>query len=485
MLSETPGQRDTLRVASLPGAGQRRRWYALAVLAGSHLLIVLDATVVNVALTDIRTDLGFAPAALQWVITAYVLTFGGLLLLGGRLADRFGRRRVFVAGVVAFGLGSLLAGLADSPGMLVGGRALQGAAAALLAPACLSLLMAVFPEGPARHRALAVYAGVAASGMTIGLILGGVMTQSLSWRWVFWINVPLAVGAVLCARAILPESRAERPEPFDVAGALLATFGLAGLIYGLTRVADPQPGALASVPVLAVSAALLVAFARLQAVRPHALLPTSLLGNPTVLGANLVGLILGAAIYSLFYFVSLFLGGVFGYGPVMVGLAFLPMTIAIAIASATAGKVLGRTGPRPLLIISAVLVVAGLVNLARLTPDSGYLPDLLPTFLLAGAGLGLAFVALTAAAVGAAPARDSGVAAAVFNSGQQIGGALGLAILTAVTTMRSRTSPDAPASTTEVITQGWSLGFLVSAGLMLLGLLIILMMIKKTDPGAQ
>ena len=469
-----PGPPATDEAAAAP-----RRWFALAVLAGSQLLIVLDATIVNVALTDIRADLDLAVADLQWVVTAYVLTFGGFLLLGGRLADRVGRRLMFIAGVAVFGLASLVAGLAESVAVLVAGRAVQGMAAAVMAPASLSLLMTVFPPGRDRHRALAVWGGVSASGTALGLILGGVLTQILSWEWVFWVNVPIAVLAALCAWFVLPTDHVEQGQRFDLTGALLATAGLTALVYGLVETAEGGPASSSDLPALAAAPLLLLVFARLQAIRAHALIPARLLRNQTVLGGNLVGLILGAAIYALFYFLSLFMGDTLGYGPVETGLAFLPMTLAIAGGSALAGRLLGRTGARALLIASAVLVTMALASLSRIAPDSTYPAILLPGLLLAGLGLGLAFVALTAAAVGSAPTVDSGIAAALFNAAQQVGGALGLAVLTAASTARTRSlAPPTGALTPQAITQGWSLGFLLAAAIMLVGLVIIMTMIR-------
>lgn len=455
---------------------------ALAVLTGSQLLIVLDATIVNVALTAIRNDLGLATADLQWVITAYVLAFGGFLLLGGRLGDRFGRRRMFIAGTTGFGLGSLLCAMAWSVPALLAGRTLQGLAAAIMAPAALSLLMTVFPPGRDRDRALAVWGGVSAGGTALGLILGGLLTQTLSWEWVFWVNVPITAIAVACAATVLPESPVGHAARFDVAGAVLATAGLGCLGYGLVQVAE---AGWTSVPALVAAVALLLAFARLQAIRPHALIPERLIRNRNVLGGNIVGLVLGAAIYALFYFMSIFVGTTLGYGPIATGTAFLPMTIAIAVASAAAGRLLGRTGPFPLLVTSALLTTVALASLSLITPDSTYLGRLLPAFVLAGLGLGLAFVALTAAAVGSAPAKDSGVAAALFNAGQQIGGAMGLAVLTAVSTAHTRRLvPDGGAVTPEAITQGWSVGFLVAAGIMLGSLLVIVTMIRRPSPSS-
>ncbi|MFE7203372.1 MFS transporter [Pseudonocardia alni] len=461
-----------------------RRWFALAVLAGSQLLIVLDATIVNVALTDMQDDLDLAPTALHWVVTGYVLAFGGFLLLGGRLADRVGRRRMFIVGATVFGTGSLLAGLAETAVVLFGGRVMQGLAAAVLAPAALALLMTVFPPGRDRNLASGVWGGVSASGTAVGLILGGILTEALSWEWVFWVNVPIAAIAVAGAGVVLPDSPPQRTERFDLAGGVLATAGLAGLVYGLVQAAESGWTSVPALLVLVLSVLALLAFARMQAVRPHALVPLPLIRNPTVLGGNIVGLILGAAIYALFYFLSLFMGDTLGYGPVAVGLAFLPMTAAIAVASTAAGKLLARTGARSLLVAATLLVTIALASLARIAPDSTYLSTLLPAFVLAGSGLGLAFVALTTAAVGSAAPQDSGVAAALFNAGQQIGGAIGLAVLTAVSTARTATlTPDAVAPSPSAITQGWSLGFLVSAGIMSAGLLITLVMIKERSPG--
>jgi EmrB/QacA subfamily drug resistance transporter len=455
----------------------------LAVLAGSQLLIVLDATIVNVALSAIRADLSLTDAELQWVVTGYLLAFGGFLLLGGRLADRFGARRLFVGSSILFGTASLLAGFAGSAAVLFASRAVQGLAAAALAPAALSLLMAVFPAGRDRDRALGVWGGVSASGTATGLIAGGVLTQALSWQWVFWVNVPIVALSVPVALAVLPESRTEQPERFDVAGALLATTGLLCLVYGLVRAADPDATSPPAPPVLVTAAVLLLGFARLQAVRPHALVPTRLLRRRGVSGGNLVGLALGAAIYALFYVLSIFLGRTLGYGAVTIGLAFLPMAGAIAVASALAGTLLARSGVRVLLVTSVLLIAVALANLTRIRPDSDYLTTLLPSLVLAGCGLGLAFVGLTTAAVGAAPRRDSGVAAALFTTGQQIGGALGLAVLTVVSTTRTRglTAPGSTVPDAEAITRGWSLGFGVSTGIMLAALPIVLAMIGPAD----
>lgn len=456
--------------------GPAARGAALAVLAASQLLVVLDATIVVVALPSIRDDLGLGPAALQWVVTAYLLTFGGFLLLGGRLADRVGRRRLFVAGAAAFGAGSAVAALAGTAPVLLAGRVLQGLGAAALAPASLSLLMVVFPPGRGRDRALAVWGAVSAGGTVIGLIAGGVLVELGSWPWVFWVTVPVAAAAAATARAVLPESREAHAAPFDVAGALLGTAGLAGLVLGLVQATES--GWAAALPVLVGAAALLLGFARLSATRVHALVPIRLLRDPTVLGGNLIGLLLGAAVHALFYFLSLFMAGPLGHGPLLTGLAFLPLTVAITLGSGVAGTAISRAGTRPLLVVSTVLITLALASLVRIGPDSTYLPTLLPAFLLAGLGIGIAFVGLTTAAVGSAPAADSGIAAAVFTTAQQVGGGCGLAVLTAVTAAhtRGRTPPGADA-TAEAVIRGWAVGFGVAATVMSAALLVTLTVI--------
>ncbi|WP_232667076.1 MFS transporter [Pseudonocardia sp. TRM90224] len=438
------------------------RQLALAVLSGSQLLIVLDATIVNVALTSISTDLDLDPGDLQWVLTGYLLTFGGFLLLGGRLADRIGRRRMYVAGATGFGIGSLVAGLAESAAPLLVGRSLQGLAAAMLAPAALSLLMTVFPPGPDRDRALAVWGGVSAAGTAIGLMLGGLLTQALSWEWVFWINVPITAAAALAAPRLLPAGRVPPSGRFDLAGAVLVTLGLVALVFALVRFADAGWTSITAWSAAAAALLMLTAFALLQVRRTDPLLPTTLLRNRVLVTGNALGFIVSVAIYGLFYLLSLFLGGMLGYGPIAIGLAFLPMALAIALGSAAAARLLPRAGHRVLLFTSFALVTAALASLARVAPDSTYAGVVLPGLLLAGLGLGVAFVALTDVAVGSTDPSDSGVAAALFNAVQQVGGAVGLAVISAVLTTAAATP-----------TAGWSAGFVVAAAVTAAGLALI------------
>lgn len=460
-------------------AGVDRRWLALAVLAGSELLIVLDATIVNVALSDIEADLGVGSADLQWVVTAYVLAFGGFLLLGGRLADRLGRRRMFIAAAGAFAVGSLLAGLAESMPALITGRALQGLAAAMLAPSALSLVMVVFAEGRQRDRALAIWGGVAASGTAVGLLLGGVLTQALSWHWVFWVNVPVAAAAALCARTVLPADTITHGKGFDLVGAVLGTGGVTALVYALVRSPEVGWAARPTLSMLLLAVGLLVAFGWLQHVRTDALVPTRVLRDRCVLGADLVGLACGAAVYALFYFLSLFLGGPLGYSPLQTGLAFLPLAVALAAAAQLAGTMLGRIAPRALILTGTLVIAAGLALLGGIDPDTSYPATLLPALVCVGLGMGLAFVALTSAAVGSVAEQDSGIASGLFTAAQQIGGALGLALLTAVSTARTHSlTGHGPNPSPHAVAAGWSLGFLVAAGVMVLAAVITATMIN-------
>ncbi|NKY34612.1 MFS transporter [Nocardia speluncae] len=448
---------------------RKRALWALAVLAGSQLLVVVDATIVNVALSAIRDDLGFSLQDLQWVITAYTLAFGGLLILGGRLADRFGHRRMFITGALVFAGASLVGGWAGTAELLVAARAVQGIGAAVMAPAALALLMRVFPAGRDRTMALGVWAGVTAGGTALGLILGGLLTQMLSWPWVFWINVPVAVAAAGLAIVVLPSGEGDRVGRIDVAGALTATVGLMALVYGLVRTTETGWASTGTLAALGAAFLLLAAFGLLQARRSDPLVPLRLLRNRTVLGADITGLIFGVAIYALFYFLSIFLATVLGYSPVTVGLAFLPMTVAIAIAARLAGGPLASVPGHRLAAAGSLLVAAGVGLLMRIGPDAGYLGTVLPGVVLAGLGLGFAFVPLTAAAVSAANPSDGGIASALFNAGQQLGGAIGLAVLTTASATRTAQLAGSGEPSAAAVTAGWSLGFGIAAVMALAG----------------
>jgi EmrB/QacA subfamily drug resistance transporter len=447
-----------------------RRGLALLVLAMSQLMIVLDVSVVNVALPDIAKELHVASANdLSWVVTGYTLTFGGFLLLGGKLADRLGRRRVFIAGAILFAVASLLGGLAGNLGLLVGARLLQGLGGALMAPSALSMLTVVFAEGRERNRALGVWAAISAGGAAIGLILGGVLTEYASWRWVLFINVPVAALAVLGAVRILPESRDSRARGFDVPGAVLATGGLIALVYALVKGNDYGWTSARTLGMLTLAVVLLGAFVVVQRRVRDPLVDFRLFRSRNMLGADLGALFVGAGLFAVFFFLVLWMQQVHGYSPLRAGFAFLPMTGFIVVGAGISSQLLTRIGARPLLIIGPGLGAAGMLALAlRLDPGSSYVTVILPALCVLALGMGMTFVALTSSAVAGVPPEDAGVASALLNSGQQIGGSLGLAILTAVSTARTDAiapagPPTSPAFVSALVT-GWALGFVVAAG---------------------
>ena len=446
-----------------------RKGLALLVLAVSQLMVVLDISIVNVALPDIARDLRVGSQNdLSWIVTGYTLTFGGFLLLGGKLADRLGRRRIFLVGAVLFAVASLLGGIAGDLGLLVAARLLQGLGGALMAPAALSLLTVIFADGPERNRALGIWAAISAGGAAIGLILGGFLTEYASWRWVLFVNVPVAVLAVVGALHFVPESRDARAKGFDIPGALLVTGGLVALVYALVKGNDFGWASGRTVGMLVLAAVLLAAFVVVQRRAADPLVDFRLFRSRSVVGADVGALFLGAGIFAVFFFLILWMQQVNGYSPIRSGFAFLPMTIVIVIGAGIASQLLGRIGPRPLLITGPVIASAGMLLLAlRLDPTSSYLTMVLPSLVLVAFGMGLTFVALTSAAVAGVPQEDAGVASALLNAGQQVGGALGLAILTAVSTARTEAvappgPPTSPAFVSALV-EGWGVGFVVAA----------------------
>ncbi len=441
---------------------------ALLVLAISQLMVVLDATIVNVALPDIARALDIrSQADLSWVVTGYTLTFGGFLLLGGKLADRLGRRKVFLLGAVLFAVASLLGGLAGNLPLLIAARLVQGLGGALMSPAALSLITVVFEEGKERNKALGIWAAITAGGAALGLILGGVLTEYASWRWVLFVNLPIAAVAVAGALKYVPESRDERARGFDIPGALLVTSGLVSLVYALVKGNEYGWSSGRTVGTLVLAAVLLVSFVVVQRRSREPLIDFALFKSRTLLGADLGALFIGAGIFAIFFFLILWMQQVNGYSPIKSGVAFLPMTLCIGVAAGIGSQLLGRIGPRPLLIFGPSLAASGLVSLGlRLEPSSSYLTVILPSLALVALGMGFTFVALTSAAVAGVPQEDAGVASALLNAGQQVGGALGLAILAAVSTARTEAigpgRPGTPAFV-DALVEGWSAGFLVGA----------------------
>ncbi len=407
---------------------------ALVVIATAQLMIVLDATIVNVALPHIERALGFSGAGLEWVITAYALAFGSLLLLGGRLGDMFGRRRVFIIGVSVFSLASLLGGFATSEWWLLGARAVQGAGAALAAPTALALIATTFPAGVQRNRALGVYAGMSGAGGAVGLLLGGILTSYVSWRWVLFVNVPIGATVVaLAPTALVPSLRLR--SRLDVPGVLTSSAGLGLLVYGLTHAAAGPDGvshwgSSVTIGALAASAVLLVSFVLIERRSTHAELPLHLLSSRRRSGAYIMMLLMGTALFSVFFFVTIYIQTVWHYSAVKAGLAWLPFPVTLIAVNLTVARLLvTRIGVRPLLLAGPLLAGFGYFWLSRLSQGGGYWIHMLPPSLLVSIGFGCMFVPLTLMVVSHVPAQETGSASSLLNTGQQLGGALGLAAI--------------------------------------------------------
>jgi EmrB/QacA subfamily drug resistance transporter len=477
------------------GGTGRHLGAALLVIATAQLMVTLDATIVTVALPHIQTGLGFSGAGLEWVVNAYVLTLGGLLLLGGRAGDLFGRRRMFIAGLLLFSAASLAGGLATSQAWLLAARAVQGAGGAIVAPTALSLIATTFPEGRARNRAMGVYAAMSVAGGVIGLVVGGLLVTYASWPWVLFVNVPIGIAAAFAALAVLP-GMASRPGRFDVPGAITGTGGVAALVYGLSQADNGTShwGDADVIGALAGGAVLLAAFAVIQARSKHGLLPVGLLRNRDRVGANLIMLGVGATIGSVFFFLNLFVQDVWGYSALRAGLSFVPFTVVMLVATAAATRLVGRLGPRPLLMAGAAITAAGQYWLSTLTVHSTYAGGLLGPALIIGAGLGLLFLPLSLVALTGAAESASGAAASLLNTGRQVGAAVGLAILgTVAWTVNAGSARAAaavraasPAHTAawqaavhqRALTAGFDRAFLVAAAVAVLMLVIAVTVIR-------
>ena len=470
---------DQARTADQPSDRTLNKQRALLVLAIAQLMVVLDATIVNVALPNISRALAIrSDADLQWVVTGYTLTFGGFLLLGGKLADRIGRRKVFMAGAVLFAGASLIGGLAGNLGVLLSARGLQGVGGALMSPAALSLITVIFTEGKERNRAFGIYAAITAGGAALGLILGGVLTEYASWRWVFFVNLPIAAIALLGAVLFVPDSRDEQAQGFDIPGAVLITGGLMSLVFALVKGNQYGWVSTRTVGTLVLSALLIAGFVFVQRTVRSPLVPFRLFRSRSLAGADIGALLVGAGIFAIFFFLILWMQKVNGYSPVRSGLAFLPMTVLIGVGAGIGSQLLSRVGPRPLLTGGPLLAGLGLITLGlRLEPGSSYLGVVLPSLALVAIGMGFTFVALTSAAVAGVPEEDAGIASALLNAGQQIGGALGLAILTAVSTARTNALTPSRDPFANLV-QGWDLGFMVGGGLLLLASLTMFALVR-------
>jgi EmrB/QacA subfamily drug resistance transporter len=455
----------------------------LALLATAQFVVVLDASIVNVALPSIGRGLHFSQDSLSWVVNAYVLTFGGFLLLGGRAADLLGRRAVFIAGLIVFAIASLLGGLAQSEGWLIAARAAQGFGAALLSPAALSIVTTTFTEGAERNKALGVWGAVAGSGGAAGVLLGGVLTSSLGWQWVLFVNTPIGIAAALIAPRLIEESRAAgEHRKFDVAGAVSVTAGLSLLVYTLVDAQKAGWGSLQTIGLLALSVGLLAAFAAIESRAAAPLVPFRIFRVRTVAGANVTGLLIGASLFSMFFFISLYMQQVLGYGAMHAGVSYLPLAGSIIISAGVASQLVTKVGFKPVLLAGMALIAGGLLWFAQVDAHGSFTGDILGPSLLAAVGLGFSFVPVTIAAVAGVSDRDAGLASGLINTAQQVGGALGLAVL--ATVANSRTADLLATSHGDVkhaLTLGFQSAFLTGAGFALLGVLFGLVMIRRED----
>lgn len=475
---------ETLSV-SKESVGERNptRWWALVVLASAQLMVILDATVVTIALPFAQRDLGIGEADKQWALTAYTLIFGGLLLLGGRMADYLGRRRIFLIGLVGFAAASALAGLAQTGTQLFLGRGLQGAFAALLAPSALSLLSVTFTDVKERARAFAVFAGISAGGVALGLIVGGALTEYVSWRWTLLMNTPVAILALIGAFAFLVRDiPVPRTGGYDLPGALTVTLGLVAIVYGFTRAAEDGWTAGSTLGLLGAGAVLLVAFVAIEARSSNPLLPLRIPGEINRGGALLAALLIPIAMFAMFLFLSFYYQNTLGYTPLKAGIAFLPFPVGIAVSAGVTSALLPRIGPRPVMVTGALLGTAGLLWLTQLGYGDGYLVSVLPAQVLIALGMGPLFVGMQAVALHQVHAEDSGVASALLNAAQQVGGAVGTALLTTISVQAAENfaadNPTIDHLAERAAIHSYDIAFAVGAGFFLAAAVVIAVMIR-------
>jgi EmrB/QacA subfamily drug resistance transporter len=467
-----------------------RRWIALILLCFAQFIVVLDASIVNVALPSIGEALNFSQDNLAWVVNAYVLTFGGFLLLGGRLADLLGRRRVFIAGLLIVAVASLAAGFADNEGQLIAARAAQGLGAAIISPAALSIVTNTFRDGAERNKALGAWGAVAGAGGAAGVLFGGILTDGPGWEWVLWINVPVALIVAALAPRLIPESRSESAtRHFDTAGAVSVTAGLSVLVYAIVDANDAGWGSTQTIGLLALSAALIAAFVAIE-LRSHApLVPFRIFRLRTLTGANIVGLLVGGSLFAMFFFITLYMQQVLGYSPIKAGLSYLPLALMIIAASGIASVLVTRIGFKPVLAAGMAIIAGALVWFSQVSVGGGYVTDILGPSLLAAIGLGFAFVTTTIAAVSGVRPQEAGLASGLINTSQQIGGALGLAVLATIANSRTddlvASSGGAPSELTNALNEGFQSAFLGGAGIAALGLGLTLVLIRGRDSRAH
>ena len=469
---------------SAVGAEDRRRWLALAVIVTAQFMVVLDIAIVNVALPSIQADLQFSPENLQWVITGYSIFFGGFLLLGGRLADLLGRRRLLMAGLLVFTVSSLLNGLAWSEGSLIAFRCLQGLGAAMFSPAALSILTTTFQQGRERNRALGIWGAVAGSGGAAGVLLGGVLTSSFSWPWIFYINVPVGAAVIAISPVLVRESRADLANRyFDLAGAATITSGVMLLVYAMTRATQQGWGSSATLGLLTVSTLLIGSFFVIESRSKAPLLPLRILRLRTLRASNISGLIAGGTVFSQFFLLTLYMQLVLHYSALRTGVAYIGLTLTTIAFSAISQGLVTRIGVRRVLPVGLALSAVALVLFAQLPVDGHYFSNLFPGFIISGLGLAFAFVPMAIGALTGVSAADAGIASGLINTNQQIGGAIGVAVATTIATTFTNNYVDSHAGVSPIsgaaLTHGFQIAFYVLAATAALGALLAALMLES------
>ena len=467
---------------------ETNRWFVLVLVCLAQFMVVLDATITNVALPSIQSDLGFSATDLQWVINGYTLLFGGFLLLGGRAGDLVGRKKIFLAGVALFSFASLLCGLSTSSEMLIAARALQGLGAALVSPAALSIITTTFAEGPDRTKALGVWSAIAAGGAAFGLLLGGILTETLSWEWIFFVNVPVGIAAALLSLRFVPESRAPvRPDSFDAAGAVSVTAGLIVLVYGIVKAEEFGWGSARTLGLLAAAFALLAAFIVIERRSDSPLIRLGVFRIRSLTVANIVLLAVGGGLFANFFFASLYVQLILGYSPIEAGLAFLPVTVGIGIGAGLAQQLIKRFDVRWIAVAGMTIAAVGLFVLSLVPVDGTYLANLLPGLIPMSVGMGLTFVPITLIANTNVDGNDAGLASGLFNTSQQIGGALGLAVLATLaadqtaSTLAGLGRPPTPADGPMALVEGFQVAFTGASLLLAIAAVFLALTLRKED----
>ena len=461
-----------------------RRWQALALVCAAFFMTVLDVSIVNVALPSIGRNLHFSQTGLQWVITAYAITFGGFLLLGGRLGDILGRKKMFLAGVVVFSAASLVCGLASSTGMLIAARAVQGFGAAVVSPSTLSIVTTTFEEGAERNKALGIWGAMGGSGAAAGVLFGGILTKYAGWEWIFFVNVPVGALVLLLAPRVVRESRAPDQHGFDLAGAGSVTAGLALLVYAISKAPVDGWGDSVTIGLLAGAAALIAFFLVWETRTAHPLMPLSVFRIRTLAGANIVGVLLGASVFANFFLLTLYVQNVLHFSALKTGITFLATAGTTVVVAALSQWLTTQVGPRIVMSIGLALNTGGLLWYAQIPVHGSYVHDLLGGYLLVGFGLALAFIPVSIAALAGVGARDAGLASGLLNTSQQVGGAIGVAIATSVAVSRANHLLHTGSSLAAALTSGYALAFWVVAGISAAGVVAALTLVRDEQVAA-